>query len=177
MNQLVNGVNWKYIMDYYQYRDTTDAHLWITKGKIPGQTVWVQIGNTAPHSLPEGCQFPEPPKAPTKCQMSYKLGEMLSQTWGDMLLTQTSQEANNQREQIIKYSSTQNSEVYIGDQDEDYKDATDEVTYLDPITYPHLETEITVSTKYINVHCPGSDKVFRGRFGILNSVCNTQTTK
>jgi hypothetical protein len=85
MEQNHNGQRWTYIMDFWQQLKG-HTKIWVTKGRTPGSNVFIKIGNHLPRKLPRGCEFPKPPKPPTKCQTSYQLGAQLSITIGDMVI-------------------------------------------------------------------------------------------
>jgi hypothetical protein len=110
MEQNHNGQRWTYIMDFWQ-RLKGNTKIWVTKGRTPGSNVFIKIGNHLPRKLPRGCEFPKPPKPPTKCQTSYQLGAQLSQTIGDMVIKDEQKKADIKRLELVeKYQSSDASE-------------------------------------------------------------------
>jgi hypothetical protein len=110
MEQEHNAQRWTYIMDFWQELKA-NTKIWVTKGRTPGSDVFIKIGSHLPRKLPRGCEFPKPPKPPTKCQTSYQLGAQLSQTIGDMVIKDEQKKADIKRLELVqKYQSPDASE-------------------------------------------------------------------
>jgi len=93
-------------MDFWQ-KLKGKTRIWVTKGRIPGSLPWIKVGGHLPKRVPTGCQLPQPPKPPTKCQESYQLGAQLSETIGDIVIKDEQKHADLQRIKIQqKYNGT-----------------------------------------------------------------------
>ena len=172
MSQNHHGQKWTYIMDFFQ-KLKGKTKIWVTKGRIPGSYPHIMIGQGLPRRLPRGCQLPQPPKPPTKCQESYQLGAQLSETIGEIVIKDEEKHADMQRLTIQqKYNGTGKG-PNTGNLGEDIvmrkpgtkKNEKGRIMYNPKVPVPeegsnmNPETGIIVSTNYlVDFACNGSLK-------------------